>query len=195
MDNQNIWQGTKIRLRGIEADDWQYFHAANEDSELARLGYSIPMPRSAEGEKSWTVEQSLAIPKNDEYRWVVETLEGEFAGTLNTHNCDNRNGTFSYGIVIVRPLWGKGYASEAIRLVLRYYFDELRYQKVTVNVYAFNQGSLALHRKLGFTEEGYLRRMVYTQGKYFDEIIFGMTNDEFARMKWNPSSTRAAPAE
>jgi RimJ/RimL family protein N-acetyltransferase len=179
MENHNIWQGTRIRLRAVEPEDWQHFHAANQDSELSRLGYSIPMPRSADGEKRWTAEQALAAPKNDEYRWVVETLDGGFVGTLNTHSCNRQCGTFSYGVVILRSQWGKGYASEAIRLVMRYYFEELGYQKVTGNVYEFNQGSLILHRRLGFIEEGRLRRMVYTRGEYHDEIVFGMTAEEY----------------
>lgn len=39
---------------------------------------------------------------------------------------------------------------EAIFLVLRFFFHELGYQKVNVQVYAFNEGLLALHRRLGF---------------------------------------------
>jgi RimJ/RimL family protein N-acetyltransferase len=64
-------------------------------------------------------------------------------------------------------------------LVLRYYFQELRYQKVTVRVYSFNDASIRLHEKLGFQLEGRLRRTVYTNGEYFDELIYGLTVEEF----------------
>jgi len=64
-------------------------------------------------------------------------------------------------------------------LVLKYYFEELDYQKVTVQIYAFNEASLKLHKKLGFQQEGCLRRMIYTDGTYHDEIIFGLTVEEF----------------
>jgi len=74
----------------------------------------------------------------------------------------------------------KGYASEAIRLVLRYFFEELRYHKATVQVYAFNEASIRLHQKLGFQEEGRSRDMIYTQGRYVDELTFGLTFDEWA---------------
>jgi RimJ/RimL family protein N-acetyltransferase len=73
----------------------------------------------------------------------------------------------------------KGYASEAILLVLRYYFLELGYQKVTATVYSFNTPSISLHERLGFQPEGRVRRTVYTQGQHFDELIFGMTREEF----------------
>jgi RimJ/RimL family protein N-acetyltransferase len=73
----------------------------------------------------------------------------------------------------------KGYASEVILLVLKYYFEELRYQKVTVSIHSYNEASLKLHKHLGFIEEGRLRRMVYTRGQYFDTIWVGMRVEEF----------------
>lgn len=39
---------------------------------------------------------------------------------------------------------------------------------------------MALHKKLGFVLEGRLRRMVFTGGHYYDELIYGMTQEEFA---------------
>jgi RimJ/RimL family protein N-acetyltransferase len=80
---------------------------------------------------------------------------------------------------INRPYWRQGYASETIYLVLRYFFLELGYQKVNPGVFSYNEGSLALHRRLGFKEEGVLRRMIYSGGEYHDDIHFGMTREEF----------------
>lgn len=110
---------------------------------------------------------------------MIETLAGEFAGAIDTHACDTRTGTFEYGLAIKPEHQRQGYAGEAIRLVLRHYFRELRFQKVTVHIYAFNEASLELHRKLGFKEEGRLRRMVCTGGQFHDEFIFGLTREEF----------------
>jgi RimJ/RimL family protein N-acetyltransferase len=175
----NIWQGSHVRLRALEPEDWETFHAWDEDSQVARDCYWIPFPKSREAAKKWATEVSLAEPKGDVFRWVIENLEGEMVGTINTHTCDRRNGTFEYGIAIARKHWRKGYAAEAIRLVLRYYFRELGYQKVMVHIYDFNEASIRLHEKLGFQREGRLRRMGYTQGKYHDDIVLGLTVEEF----------------
>lgn len=174
----NIWQGQRVRLRAIEPGDWEAFHANDADTEAARSSYHIPPPRSAGASRAWA-ERESADPESDNARFAIETLDGMLVGTLNVFGCAPRNGTFSYGVAIFRAHWRKGYAREAIRLVLRYYFRELRYQKVTASVYDFNEPSLALHRAMGFTQEGRLRRMGYTDGRYFDEIIFGMTREEF----------------
>lgn len=180
MTNHNIWQGERVRLRAIELEDWEIFNQWDLDSETARDCYHIPFPKSQEAARKWAHELSLAEPQNDVFRFVIENLAGEVVGTLNTHGCDARNGTFRYGLAIRSEYQRQGYASEAIRLVLHYFFQELRYQKVIVDIYAFNQASLKLHERLGFVHEGCLRRMYFTGGQYHDLIVLGMTAEEFA---------------
>jgi RimJ/RimL family protein N-acetyltransferase len=64
-------------------------------------------------------------------------------------------------------------------MILKYFFKELRYQKVTVTVNDDNAASIALHEKAGFTREGTIRRMFYSEGKYHDVHWYGLTNDEW----------------
>lgn len=178
MPNYNFWQGDRVRLRAMEPEDWQAFVQA-QDSEIDRACYHIPFPKSQESARKWAHNSSLAEPQGDILRLVIENLNGEMVGNLNTHDCDPRHGTFSYGLAIIRQHWHKGYASEAIRLVLRYFFQELRYQKATVQIYAFNEASLKLHERLGFVHEGRLRRMHFTGGEFHDLTILGITREEF----------------
>lgn len=110
---------------------------------------------------------------------MIENLDGESVGTINTHTCDPRNGTFQYGVAIRREYWRKGYATDTIGAALRYFFQELRYQKVNVHIYDFDEESLTLHRRLGFKEEGRLRRMGHTEGRTYDWVLMGMTKEEF----------------
>lgn len=182
MTKHSIWQGTIIRLRAVEPDDWQVFFDWFQDTDFDRLTDTTLFPFSSGVVKKWVDELSEKEPwKDHDFRWVIENLNGEFVGTANTHSCNHRNGTFEYGVAIRREHWCQGYASEAIKLILAYFFDELRYQKVNVQIYAFNEESLQLHEKLGFQPEGRLRRMIYTNGTYHDTVIMGMTREEFGQ--------------
>jgi len=178
----NIWEGKRVRLRAVEPDDWQHFATWNDDSEMGRTIDRIRVPQTHAATRQWTEREALQQPDNDMFRWVIETLDKTFVGTIDTHSCERRSGTFSYGIAVRREHQQKGYASEAIRLVLRYFFDELRYQKVIAHVYSFNEPSLRLHARLGFQREGCLRRMIYTDGQFFDDVVFGLTAEEFAAL-------------
>jgi RimJ/RimL family protein N-acetyltransferase len=173
------WRGRRVRLRAIEPADWAVYFAWNQDDDQARSLYNIPFPQSEEAVRQWAQQESTRKPEDDAFRFVIENERGEVVGDLATHDCDRRVGSFSYGISIRQDQRRSGYAAEAIELALRYYFQELRYQKVTVSVYSFNDASIRLHEKLGFQLEGRLRRTVFTNGEHFDELVYGLTVEEF----------------
>jgi RimJ/RimL family protein N-acetyltransferase len=177
----NFWEGEKVTLRGVEEEDWQVFVAWDKDTEIARSGYFIPFPQSQAAAQKLAAEMALQRSENDAYRWMMVNREGEVVGTLNTHSVERRDGTFSYGVAVRREFWGRGYANEAIRIVLQYYFEELRYQKCTVDIDEYNVESIRLHERLGFQLEGRLRRMKFTRGKHWDCLKYGITREEFMR--------------
>lgn len=181
MDKENIFQGKRVRLRAPEPSDGAvHFEMDSQYTNVARANYFVTFPGSAVRVNDWAKTQSEQIPMKHEQHLQIESIDsGDLVGSINSINCSLRNGTFSYGIVIFPPYHKKGYASEAIILFMRYFFMELRYQKVVAHVYGFNNASISLHEKLGFSLEGRLRRMIYTAGEYYDELIFGMLNEEF----------------
>jgi aminoglycoside 3-N-acetyltransferase len=178
--NTNVWEGKKVRLRAIEPADWELFHQNDLDSEAARLCDIIYPPRSPDGTRLMTERAATKEPHGDNLWLAIENHAGEMVGSLNTQSCDPRHGTFKYGLAIFRNHWRKGYASDAILIILRYYFEELRYQKVTATVYSFNQSSIALHQRLGFQQEGRLQSMIFSQGEYHDELVYGLTRAQYA---------------
>ena len=64
-------------------------------------------------------------------------------------------------------------------MLLRYMFGERRYQKCNVAVLDYNTASLELHAKLGFVVEGRRRRAVFMGGRHHDEVLLGLTVEEF----------------
>jgi RimJ/RimL family protein N-acetyltransferase len=128
----------------------------------------------------WAETTATRSLEGDEFFFVIEELASATeVGMIDTHRCDPRVGSFSYGIGVMAEHRHKGYASEAVLLVARYYFQELRYQKLNVQVHDDNAASIALHERLGFTQEGRLRRNVYKAGQFHDLLCYGMTAEEF----------------
>lgn len=177
----NFWKTDLVLLRAIEPGDAEVIYQWNLDSERGRLLDFLWPPQSMAAARNWTSQQSLRKLENGEFHWLIENAKGEPVGSISTHQCNPGAGTFSYGIDIAEAQRGNGYAQAAIRLVLKYYFLELRYQKVTVCIHADNPASIALHEKLGFQLEGRLRRMVYSGGKYLDHLYYGLTSEEFCK--------------
>jgi len=176
------WEGARVRLRAVEPGDVDAFLAADEDGEGSRSGWRVWPPRSR-----WAVEEWIrqrAADDGDDVRLVIEaSATGEVVGTLNTQECDPSAGTFGYGVTVWPWHRRQGYASDAVVVVLRYLFGERRYQKCTVGVLDTNEASVALHGALGFSQEGRVRRAHFRAGRYHDELLFGITVEEFEQ-RW-----------
>jgi RimJ/RimL family protein N-acetyltransferase len=173
------WQTERVRLRAIELGDWEVFFRWNQDDEMARALDRVWFPQSREAVRRWAEEASLRRPDGDAFHWVIEDREGTVVGAISTHDCDRRNGTFAYGLNVLPEHRRRRYGSDAIEVILRFFFQELGYQKVTIQVHAFNEASIRLHESLGFQQEVRLRRVVFTRGRHFDSLVFGLTAEEF----------------
>ncbi|OIJ99696.1 GNAT family N-acetyltransferase [Streptomyces colonosanans] len=175
-----IWTSEKIRLRGVEPEDWEGFRALAQNTVDVRNADLVEPPRSDESFRSWTAERAGRPPGGEAFRLVVEVLaDGAFAGSVTVGETDSRAGRFKTGIEITRDHRRRGYAAEATELILTYMFAEQRYNKCEVEVYAFNDASLALYHKLGFVEEGRLRRHEFFAGSYHDVALLGITAAEY----------------
>ncbi len=59
------------------------------------------------------------------------------------------------------------------------FFMERRLNKYSVSVLEGNEGSIKMHKKLGCEQEGVLKQNIYTNGRYYDEIYFGLTKEMY----------------
>lgn len=174
------WEGRLVRLRGIEPKDMESHYLVDQEDDISRYQWVMNPPVSRAATQAWVEGASKERPKDDAFTAQMETLvDGTLVGSIATHHCDQRAGVFSYGLHVEEQHRGHGYAGDAICLILRYFFQELRYQKCNVEVMEINPSSQHLHEKLGFQMEGRRRRVVYTSGRHSDMVEYGITLEEF----------------
>jgi [ribosomal protein S5]-alanine N-acetyltransferase len=112
----------------------------------------------------------LAIILNDEDRHI---------GNIKIGPINQIHRFADIGLLIgERDCWGKGYATEALRLVTNYAFKTLNLHKLTAGCYDGNKGSEKAFIKAGFVVEGIRKKHCYCYGVYVGSIIFGLLNDE-----------------
>lgn len=184
----SVWVGERVRLRGVEPEDWEAFGRFEQNSADMRRADKIQPPWSAARQREFAQNVAVKPVEGDQFNLAIESLEdGALAGTVGTHSIDHRAGRFGYGIAIGGDHKGRGYGSEAVSLLLNFMFGERRFHKCEASVWAFNEPSLAFHRKAGFTEEGRLRDHEFFAGRHHDVVLFGMTATEFAARHPFPS--------
>jgi RimJ/RimL family protein N-acetyltransferase len=185
-----FWQGEKVRVRPMRTDDAEQRFIASLDSPARQvLQIGIELPTSVELQRSFLEKYEGCKDAEGEIMFAVETVEGINVGGVSFHGRDDKNGVFSFGVITYREYRRKGYAEDALRILLRYGFWERRYEKCNSACAHTNEGSIALHRRLGFVEEGRRRRQFFFNGQYYDEVLFGMTREEFDKSISGHSST------
>jgi RimJ/RimL family protein N-acetyltransferase len=93
-------------------------------------------------------------------------------GNTNLFNVDLHNGTADFGILIGEPdAWGKGYGTEATRLMLDYAFDVLGLHNVQLQVYSNNERAVRAYQRAGFRRVG-VRRAARKLGRERHDVIY-----------------------
>jgi [ribosomal protein S5]-alanine N-acetyltransferase len=73
---------------------------------------------------------------------------------------------------------GKGYMTEAVKLVVDYGFTHLRLHRIVAGVMPTNFGSIRVLEKAGFEKEGIARKNVKINGKWEDHVELSILNPE-----------------
>ncbi|GIP37882.1 SPBc2 prophage-derived uncharacterized N-acetyltransferase YokL [Paenibacillus sp. J31TS4] len=173
-----FWQDEVIRLRAIQPEDWENHYRNRFDTPARRLlEYAVELPPTISEAKAFA--ERFSEFSSNRLMFTIENLNGENVGGVNLNSIDERNGTFSIGIQIDRNYRGNGYGTRAIHILLKYAFFERRLNKFNNSVLEGNVASAAMLRKVGCVQEGVRRQVVYTNGRYYNSILYGLTKDEY----------------
>jgi RimJ/RimL family protein N-acetyltransferase len=168
--------GEKTRLRRIEREDIPTFVSWFGDPEV-RSFLLVNSPISHAQEEKW-FERKL---DEDSEIFAIETLDGTLIGNIELFDFHHIHRQAELGVVLgEKAYWGQGYGSDAIRALLRFGFQELNLHRVQLRVYEDNERGIRAYQKCGFQLEGRLREAIYRRGRYYDLLMMGILDHEFA---------------
>jgi ribosomal-protein-alanine N-acetyltransferase len=110
---------------------------------------------------------------------VRRVEDNEFIGRVTYFDLNSRNGAVEIGFFIGPPHRGRGYAREAVSILLDHLLNELKLNKVMAQTGEFNEPSIKLLKSLGFSLDGRLRRHHTIGDTYYDDLLFSLLKDEF----------------
>lgn len=175
-------QGKLITLRAIEESDLPLLHQwANDPVTQDGIG-ELHFPSSLQFHKTWF--DSLKSDKLNQ-RFVVEVPDVGIIGISSIVNIDWRNRHAWHGLVLGDASHrGKGYGVDAILATMRYAFDELNLERLDGSMIEYNTASLATYcgKKVGWSEEGRKRNYFYRKGRFWDQIIVGVTKGDYLEL-------------
>jgi RimJ/RimL family protein N-acetyltransferase len=92
----------------------------------------------------------------------------------------HRRATFSI-LIGDQAFWGRGYGTEATRLMVAYGFKRLNLHRIELGVLEANEYAVRAYLKVGFVEEGRARQYAFVNGRYFDSIWMGLLAETFTQ--------------
>jgi len=110
---------------------------------------------------------------------VRRTNDNCLVAQVTYFDLNHRNRSAEIGFMTGPECRRKGYALEAMKLLLNHLFGELGMNKIMAQTGEFNEASIGLLKKLGFKKDGRLRQHHEVEAKMYDDLLFSILSDEF----------------
>lgn len=161
-----VLRGDRLLLRPLASTDLRRCVKWFSDPRVIRfLGRNSPVTLAEE--ERWFQDYER---RSDEQIFAIE-VDGQHVGNLGLHKVDRVHRKAEVGIVIGEPtFWSHGYGTEAMRVALRYGFDVLGLNKISLDVLEYNDRAIRTYERLGFQREGLHREDVYKDGRFVNVL-------------------------
>ena len=191
-----LFEGQDIRFGPIDHEKDPEVEAKwTHSSDFMRMLETTPArPMSAAMIKKQyeKLEKQIEEDKNLYHFMIRAKADDRLIGIAEVQRIEwtNGNGFLRLGIGAAEDR-GKGYGTQALRMLLRFAFAELNLFRVSAVVPEYNEAASALVKKFGFVQEVCRRKSLERDGRRWDLYFFGLLSDEW-RNQAQPAPSRGA---
>jgi RimJ/RimL family protein N-acetyltransferase len=172
--------GDLVTLRAIERDDiptllgwdqlWDTF------PEISDQPY---VPKSLEEVlKAYDGDEESSYRPGDSYVPFAIVVGEDLVGSCCLWGVDLHNRRTHLGIGLGPEFRGKGYGTDAVRVILRYAFEHRGLHRVQLEVLTDNLAAVRTYEKTGFVEDGRMRESAWVRGAFVDEIYMSVLSTD-----------------
>jgi RimJ/RimL family protein N-acetyltransferase len=190
-----VLAGRLVTLRRHAPQNVAAFRRWYADPEIARLArYQQTPMRPEEIERFFSARvvgpDALAMA-------VHERSTGRLIGTCAFSQLDGDNGSALYHITIGESdAWGRGYGTEATRLMVDHAFGPLGLHRIALFVFEFNERAIRAYKRCGFVVEGRSRESIWRDGRWWDELAMSILESDWRQARASrDSGSRGEPTE
>jgi RimJ/RimL family protein N-acetyltransferase len=177
-----VLTGSQVVLRRHAPENLGAFRRWYSDPEIARLArYQEAPMRPEEIERFFTAR----VVGHDALAMAIhERGSDRLIGTCAFSQLDGDNGSALYHITIgEKDAWGRGFGTEATRLMLEHAFGPLGLHRIALFVFEFNERAIRTYQRCGFVIEGRARESIFRDGQWWDEIAMSVLQSDWRRLR------------
>ncbi|MGE7879745.1 GNAT family N-acetyltransferase [Peribacillus muralis] len=172
-----VIKGMFVYLRPIKDEDMESVYKSCQDEEFLYMTAT---------RNSFTLDQNIKSYKQfskdpTRYDFAICLLDNnKIIGDLSILDIDQDNKKAGYRISLhSRNTLNKGYGTEATQLAQKFTFEELKLNRLELEVFSHNIRGIKAYENAGFKKEGTLRQSLYMNNKYSDEVLMGMLQEDY----------------
>ncbi|MDZ8080888.1 MAG: GNAT family N-acetyltransferase [Nostoc sp. DcaGUA01] len=169
----------RLILRDFVESDWPAVHEYASDDEVVR--YLTFGPNSEEDTRNFLQREiSLQTQEPRQHFALAVTLKAQkqLIGICRISTLDTVNKIGSIGYCFIKKFWGQGYATEAVREIISFGFQELGLHRIFATCHPANIASARVMQKNGMQQEGYLREHHWIKGEWRDSLLYAILEHE-----------------
>jgi RimJ/RimL family protein N-acetyltransferase len=178
IETMETFEGNLVRLDPIDCDsESELINSWFEDGEFFRL----------------LDERLTKIPTVDTTKKFIEKINNEgfifgirtrkelsLIGFVALGNINSSTREAWVGIAIGdRGYQGRGYGADAMNIIVRFAFLELNLNRISLDVFQYNNRGIRSYEKVGFKLEGRERESIYRDGKWWDTLYMGILRKDW----------------
>ena len=167
--------GPRVYLSPVSLEDAETYTRWLNDLAVTRYLTLAPKQMSLQSERDALASLSR------EHNYAIVLKEGdELLGNIGLMDVDPVDGTAEVGLFIGEASrQGKGYGTEALRLLCDYGFNVLRLSNIMLRTADFNGRAQACYRKVGFREIGRRHDSHFYAGAFHDTVYMELLARDF----------------
>lgn len=170
---------TDVVLRGFTLEDAADVQRLAGAFEIADTTLAIPHPYEDGMAEAWISGHRAELDCGTGITLAVTLRDtGALAGAISLMQIEaGHQAEIGYWIGV--PYWGRGYCSQALRVVARHAFEQLHLHRLYARCFVRNPASSRVLQKLGFVHEGRQRQHVRKWDGFEDIDLYGLLKDEW----------------
>lgn len=163
-----------VAIRKIQQEDRETLVALANNTNIANnLRDDFPHPYTQD-EADLFIQHAQSAHSTK--RFCIEK-DGIYVGNIGLHpQEDVYQMSAEIGYFIGEPYWGKGIATQAVKIIVDYGFDQLDIHRIFAGVFSYNKASKKVLENAGFEFEGISKDAIYKNGVFYDELRFARIN-------------------
>jgi len=173
----------RLIIRPVTIDDKNKLFEYRSDAKTNK--YQGWIPKTMEDMETFIGKISKKI--NEYGTWfqfvIVEKETRKIVGDLGIHFFDNENRQVEIGCTLNKKSQNKGYATEAVKRVIDYLFQELHKHRIITSIDPDNKNSIRLVDRIGFRKEAHFVESLLINGKWVDDLIYALIEKDWEKKK------------